>query len=90
MRKLADRYHKPTPPKFLEQLTAADAIDFDRLKQELANVTAYRKVSLANALLYRQATPESIVYNIRNGTASWGKASGRQFFFISFCVSTAI
>ncbi|MBR6713543.1 MAG: hypothetical protein IKI76_11200 [Selenomonadaceae bacterium] len=69
MRKLADRYHKPTPPKFLEQLTAADAIDFDRLKQELANVTAYRKVSLANAILYRQATPESIVYNIRNGSA---------------------
>ena len=24
MRKLADRYHKPTPPKFLEQLTAAE------------------------------------------------------------------
>ncbi|MBR0103548.1 MAG: hypothetical protein IJQ01_08640, partial [Selenomonadaceae bacterium] len=69
MRKLADRYHKPTPPKFLEQLTAAETIDFDRLKQELANVTAYRKVSLANAILYRQATPESIVYNIRNGSA---------------------
>lgn len=69
MRKLADRYHKPTLPKFLEQLTAADNIDFERLNQELAKVTTYRKISLANALLYRQAAPNSIVYNIRNGKA---------------------
>ena len=69
MRKLADRYHKPTPPKFLEQLTSAASVDLDRLSRELANVTTYRKVSLANALLYRQAAPASIVYNIRNGKA---------------------
>ena len=69
MRKLADRYHKPAPPKFLERLTSSGAIDLDELKRELDNVTVYRKVSLANAVLYRQATPSSIVYTIRNGKA---------------------
>ena len=69
MRKLADRYHKPAPPKFLEQLTAAAEIDINKLKSELSKVTTFRKVSLANALLYRRAAPENIIYNIRNGKA---------------------
>lgn len=69
MRKLADRHHKPAPPKFLERLTSAEKISLNELKAELANVTPFRKVSLANALLYRTAAPESIVYNIRNGKA---------------------
>lgn len=69
MRKLADRYHKPAPPKFLERLTCAAEIDRDELKRELANVTTYRKVSLANAVLYRLAEPQSIVYSIRNSKA---------------------
>ena len=67
MRKLADRYHKPAPPKFLEQLTCAAAVDLDKLKSELSEVTTFRKVSLANAFLYRRAAPENIIYNIRNG-----------------------
>lgn len=69
MRKLADRYHKPVAPKLLEQLTSAEEINLDELKRELANITTYRKVSLANAILYRQAAPKSIVYHIRNGKA---------------------
>ena len=69
MRKLADRCHKPAPPKFLERLTCTAAVDRDELKRELANVTTYRKVSLANAVLYRLAEPQSIVYSIRNGKA---------------------
>ena len=67
MRKLADRHHKPLTPKFLERLTSSDKIDLDRLKRELANVTVFRKISLANAVLYRSAAPENIFYNIRNG-----------------------
>ena len=67
MRKLADHYHKPAPPKFLEQLTAATEVDHYQLRRELSKVTIFRKVSIANAVLYRNATPESIVYNIRNG-----------------------
>lgn len=69
MRKLADRHHKPAPPKFLERLTSATEINLDELKRELVNVTTYKKISLANAVLYRAADPESIVYNIRNGKA---------------------
>ena len=69
MRKLADRYHKPVTPKFLECLTSAEEINFDQLKAELAKITIYRKVSLANAILYRQAAPSNIVYNIRNSKA---------------------
>ena len=69
MRKLADRYHKPAPPKFLERLTSAEEINPDELNRELANVTTYRKISLANAVLYRLAAPKSIVYRIRNGKA---------------------
>ncbi len=69
MRKLADRYHKPVAPKFLEHLTSAEEINLDRLKNELAKITPYRKISLANAVLYRLVAPESIVYHIRNGKA---------------------
>lgn len=69
MRKLADRYHKPLPPKFLEQLTAAENIGLVQLKRELANVTTFRKISLANAILYRMKNPDNIIYNIRNGKA---------------------
>lgn len=69
MRKLADRYHKPAPPKLLEQLTSAAEINLDELKRELTHITPYKKISLANAILYRDAEPSSIVYSIRNGKA---------------------
>ena len=69
MRKLADRHHKPVKPKFLEHLTSAATVNRDELNRELANVTTYKKVSLANAIRYRLSAPESIVYTIRNGKA---------------------
>lgn len=69
MRKLADKYHKPAPPKFLERLTSAAEVALDELKRELAEVTTYKKISLANALLYRMSKPEDILYTIRNGKA---------------------
>lgn len=69
VRKLADRYHKPVKPQLLEYLTSAQVVNLDELKEELAKVTTYKKVSLANAILYRLAAPDSIVYNIRNGKA---------------------
>ena len=66
MRKLADRCHKPVSPKFLECLTSASEIDSNQLKRELSKITTYRKISLANAILYRRAHPESIFYCLRN------------------------
>ena len=67
IRKLADHYHKPVEPKLLEKLTSAENFSYGRLKIELSKVTVYKKVALANALLYRFAAPENIAYNIRNG-----------------------
>lgn len=67
MRKLADKYHKPVEPKFLETLTQAKKIDLNKLREELSKVTVYKKISIANALLYRSAAPESIAFYIRNG-----------------------
>lgn len=80
MRKLADRHHKPLTPKFLEHLTSAASVDLDELKRELANVTTYKKISLANALRYRMSAPESIVYTIRNGKAFADAYSGSLKF----------
>lgn len=67
MRKLADKYHKPVLPKILENLTSAEKIDFEKLNAELKKVTVFKKVSIANSLLYRSAAPENIAYYIRNG-----------------------
>lgn len=80
MRKLADRYHKPAPPKFLERLTSAAAIDTKRLKSELAKITVFKKISLANSILYRISNPENIIYRIRNGKAFVDEYSGSLKF----------
>lgn len=67
IRKLADKYHKPAPPKLLERLTSARNVDIDELKTELSKITTYKKISLANSILYRLAAPQNIIYQIRNG-----------------------
>lgn len=69
MRRLADCCHRPVKPQLLEYLTSAQSVNLNELKAELAKVTPYKKISLANAILYRLAAPDSIVYNIRNGKA---------------------
>lgn len=67
MRRLADKHHKPVTKKILETVTSAPKIDLNKLREELAKVTVYKKISIANALLYRAAAPESIAFYIRNG-----------------------
>ncbi len=69
MRKLAVRYHEPVKPRLLDHLTSAEKIDLDELKNELAKVTTFKKLSIANAILYRQAKPDTYLYSIRNGKA---------------------
>ena len=76
MRKLADKYHKPAPPKLLETLTSARNINIAELKTELSKITTYKKISLANAILFRTATPQSIMYQIRNGKIFIDEYSG--------------
>ena len=76
MRKLADKYHKPAPPKFLETLTSARNVDIATLQTELSKITTYKKISLANSLLYRTAAPQNIIYHIRNGKTFIDEYSG--------------
>lgn len=67
MRKLADKHHKPVAKKILETVTSDPKIDLKKLREELAKVTVYKKISIANALLYRAAAPENIAFYIRHG-----------------------
>ena len=67
MRKLAYTYHKPLAPKLLETVTSNSKINVDELKRELEKVTVFKRISLANAILFRTDAPESIAYTIRNG-----------------------
>ncbi|MBR5913251.1 MAG: hypothetical protein IKZ58_02645 [Selenomonadaceae bacterium] len=67
MRKLADKYHKPLTPKILDTVTSSQKINVDELKRELEKVPVFKRISLANAILFRSAAPESIAYMIRNG-----------------------
>lgn len=67
MRKLADKYHKPLTPKLLDTVTSSQKINVDELKRELEKVPVFKRISLANAIFFRVAAPESIAYMIRNG-----------------------
>ena len=67
IRKLADKYHKPLTPKLLDTVTASAKINLDDLKRELEKVTVFKRISLANAILFRAAAPDAIAYFIRNG-----------------------
>ena len=67
MRKLADKYHKPLTPKLLDTITFNAKINLDELKRELEKVPVFKRISLANAILFRTAAPANIAYMIRNG-----------------------
>ena len=67
IRKLADKYHKPTTPKILDIITSSKEIDIAELNRELEKVTIFKKISLVNSILFRAAIPKSIAYFIRNG-----------------------
>ncbi len=69
IRKLANIYHKPLTPKILDTVTSNKNIDIEAFKRELSKVTIFKKISLANSILFRRAAPESIAYFIRNGKA---------------------
>ena len=71
LRKKANKMHKPMSEDMLNAITAKikkhEDINEDDLISELNSVNIFRKIRLANALLYRISNPESIVYRIRNG-----------------------
>ena len=71
IRKLADRYHKPMPEDFLNNVTSyikKNKVDEEKLTFELSKVNVFRKIRLAYALKFRtKDNLDSILYKIRNG-----------------------
>ena len=71
IRRLAEKNHKPMKEKILDIITSGKAVDLKELKKELNNVTLFKKVSLINAILYRESANSNgkkpFVYKIRNG-----------------------
>ncbi len=85
LRKQAKTQHQPLPTDYLNSITHAikmGNLNMVELEQRLASASIYRKIRLANALLYRmsvamtdkraksswnQADSNSIVYRVRNG-----------------------
>lgn len=78
MRRLADKYHKPLKPQILDTITSAKKIDFKAFEKELDKVTIFKRISLANSVLFRCSSPESISYFIRNGK-TWSEKYDDKF-----------
>lgn len=70
LRKRANRMHKPMPEDYLNAVTAHikhKNLSLEKLSDSLEGVNVFRKVRLANALMYRLHHSDFIVYRIRNG-----------------------
>ncbi len=60
IRKLSSQYYKTFTPQLLERLTPAENINLGELKAELAKITTFKKISLVNDLICRNAALEII------------------------------
>lgn len=69
IRRLAVKFHEPMQPKILDTVTSNPNINLESLREELERVSIFKRISLANAILFRQKDPISIAYFIRNGKA---------------------
>ena len=67
IRRLADKYKKPAQKGVLDRITSDATVSLDAIEKELEKVSLGKKVSLYNALSFRQAEPEATTYRIRNG-----------------------
>ena len=70
LRKKANKMHKPLPEDYLNNVTPhikKKDLDFDKLAHKLDNANIFRKIRLANALLYRMQAIDAVVYRVRNG-----------------------
>jgi hypothetical protein len=71
IRRLAVKHHSPMPEDYLNLITAKirqnEAINGNKLIEELNRVNTFRKIRLLYALKYRTSDVSSILYKIRNG-----------------------
>ncbi len=77
VRKLADRCKYVKKTGILERITWDDTIEPAEAAREIPHVTIYKRISLANSLLYRAQQPKAFMYLIRNGKA-YAKAATRE------------
>lgn len=68
-RKLANKNKVPKMTGILDRVTWDAAVTAEHVQKELAHVTTFKKVALANSLLFQKANPEAAIYRIRNGKA---------------------
>jgi len=69
VRKLAEKNKIPKMTGILDRVTWDVAVTAEHVEKELAHVTTFKKVALANSLLFQKAHPEAALYLIRNGKA---------------------
>lgn len=77
-RKLADRYKYVKKTGILERITWDDTIEPAEAAKEIPKVTIYKRISLANSLLYRKQQPKAFTYLIRNGKAYAKVTAGEE------------
>lgn len=77
VRKLADKHKYVKKTGILERITWDDTIEPAEAAKEIPKVTIYKRISLANSLLYRAQQPKAFMYLIRNGKA-YAKATASE------------
>lgn len=77
VRKLADKHKYVKKTGILECITWDDTIEPAEAAKEIPKVTIYKRISLANSLLYRKQQPKAFMYLIRNGKA-YAKATASE------------
>ena len=68
-RKLADKNKVPKMMGILDRVTWDADVTATDVQKELAHVTTFKKIALANSLLFQKEHPEAALYLIRNGKA---------------------
>ena len=76
IRRLADKHKKPAKIGVLDRITSDASVKVAEVVEELKKVSLGKKVSLYNAMRYRQNCPESITYRIRNGKMFFKELDG--------------
>ena len=76
VRRLATKHKKPAQKGILDRLTSDASINLEDVKREIGKVSLGKKVSLYNALKFRQANPEATTYRVRNGKMFFKELNG--------------
>lgn len=82
VRKLADKNKVAAKVGVLDRITSDPSLTADDVRKALKGVTTFKKVSVANSLLFHASNPKAAVYFVRNGK-SFTKEIGEPFIMDS-------